>query len=664
MISAAVLVLELAFIRQVPAEVRAISYFTNLLLMSAFFGLGLGCILQDRLRLRWLLPVGLFLMLGFILVARGLVVYEDASSVHYWIQHGSEAHTAPRLPLFPAALVAFAIGAIPFVALGQSLAESMNRFPRLVAYSWDIGGSLAGTLLFSLASYFSLPPWIWQPLLAAGLAFLLFRSRWGRSLTLLAGFAYLIFAQLAPNAQWSPYYFIQHEEDRSGLRVFVNSSFHQLAIDFASEDPALEELQSSMMKKFSIPYQRYRDLHEGRGPERVLVLGAGTGNDVVVALHNGARKVVAVEIDPVILALGRSYNTSRPYDDARVTTVVDDARHYYKTSDQTFDMVVLGTLDSQTLLSGNVNLRLENYVYTVEAFRDARRLLAEDGLLTAYYSVFGERAPWLYGRLYATVAKAFDGQAQIRRLDSAFLFNTLIMASKQSDVLSAEGSAQVFGTQALPSRDDWPFLYLEKPSIPPVYLKLLGAVLLLVAAAFVLLRRLHPVRKLHANFLFLGIGFTLMESAAIVRLALIFGSTWTVNAVVFATVLLTIFITNWMVMKEKALGLRWAWIGLGASILLNVFFPLPWLFALHPVAKIVACGVLIGLPVHFAAVCFSRLFASQKTTGYALGVNLVGAMAGGTLEYLSMYFGMRGVWLVALTVYGLAMLATGVAKRK
>ena len=47
-VSSIVLILELAFIRQIPAEVRVISYFTNLVLMAAFFGLGLGCILQRQ----------------------------------------------------------------------------------------------------------------------------------------------------------------------------------------------------------------------------------------------------------------------------------------------------------------------------------------------------------------------------------------------------------------------------------------------------------------------------------------------------------------------------------------------------------------------------------------------------------------------------------------
>jgi hypothetical protein len=38
-----------------------------------------------------------------------------------------------------------------------------------------------------------------------------------------------------------------------------------------------------------------------------------------------------------------------------------------RSSTATFDLVVVGTLDSQTLLSGHANLRLANYVYTVES---------------------------------------------------------------------------------------------------------------------------------------------------------------------------------------------------------------------------------------------------------------------------------------------------------
>jgi hypothetical protein len=178
-----------------------------------------------------------------------------------------------------------------------------------------------------------------------------------------------------------------------------------------------------------------------------------------------------------------------------------------------------------------------------------------------------------------------------------------------------------------------------------------------VLGAFLLLRRLHDgARLLHANFLFLGLGFTLMEASAVVRMALLFGSTWVVNAVVFASVLATIFLANLLVLENRAPSLRVAWAMLLASVLLDWAFPIARLFELPVAARVLAVGVLLGLPVFCAAVAFSRLFGREGRTGYPLGVNLVGAMAGGVLEYSSMVVGMRSVWLIVLAVYALAWL--------
>jgi hypothetical protein len=183
-------------------------------------------------------------------------------------------------------------------------------------------------------------------------------------------------------------------------------------------------------------------------------------------------------------------------------------------------------------------------------------------------------------------------------------------------------------------------------------------VAVLVLAVFVLLRRIHPVTGLHANYLFLGMGFTLMESSAVVRLALLFGSTWLVNAVVFSSVLLTIFLANALVLRQRAPSLQAAWLGLLVALLVNYAFPVSSLFAAGAAGRTVAAALLIGAPVFCAALCFSHLFRREPVTGYPLGVNLVGAMAGGLLEYLSMATGMRAIWLVVLVVYGLAWLAT------
>ena len=661
LLSGMILILELAFIRQVPAEVRAISYFTNLMFTAGFSGLGIGAILQRQRSLTAALPIGILLVFGFILLGRGIVIHADAANVNYFLQYPDLPGRARELSLFPAAAAIFVFAAIPFVALGQALARAMDEHARLLAYGWDLAGSLAGTLVFALCSRLELPPWIW-PIAVSGVWALVFeRTAVRRAVFALAGLPFLYFAFSPQESAWSPYYYVQHEKSAEGLRVYVNSSFHQLAIDWTDSSVEARALHELMLRRFGAPYEVYRDQHDGHDPRKILVLGAGTGNDVQVALLNRAEEVVAVEIDPVILALGRERNPARPYDDRRVRAVVDDARHFLRTSRERFDLIIFGTLDSQVLLSSSANLRLENYVYTREALADARSLLADRGVVGLYYSVF---QPWLYERIFTTVHDVFGDQSMMIPDRETFLFNTVIVATRGENTFS--GNAQVierFG-HGLAATDDWPFIYLERPTIAPVYRKLAAVVAAVMLAAFALLRWLHPVRGLHADFLLLGVGFTLIESSSIVRLALLFGATWSVNVVVFSACLLTVFVANYTVWRKLAPPLGVAWAGLFAAIALNYAFPLPLLFELGPGALALACAGLIGLPVYCAGVCFSRLFERQQVTGYPLGINLIGAMGGGLLEYASMAIGMRGVWLVALAVYGLAFAASQLSTRR
>jgi SAM-dependent methyltransferase len=658
-ISAAILILELAFIRIVPSEVRAVAYFTNLILMASFFGLGTGCILSRWRRVGVLLPVGLGLVFLFVWFARGIVIYEEARQVHYWLQYVDLPPTAPHLPLFPAAATVFLLVALPFVALGQALAREMDLHPRLVAYGWDIAGSLAGTLAFSLSAFARVPPWLWPPLVATGAAFTHARRPLARLAIVLAGTSFLLLSYSPFHSLWSPYYYVQTRTQprQVGMEVWVNSTFLQLAIDYTNPDPAARAFLQGTWGKWSLPYERFRELHGGRSPRRVLILGAGTGNDVNVALGNGAETVVAVEIDPVVLELGMAHNTLRPYSDPRVRAVVDDARHYLHASRESFDLIVFGTVDSVALVGTQANLRLENYVHTSESVRDARRRLADGGMVAMYYSVF---QPWMLPRIFATLRSVFgEGSAMILTRDR-FLFDTVLLggqgvAARDED----EATAARFGG-GVPSTDDWPFMYLERPTIAPVYLKLVATIAALILGVVALLHRLEPARGFPLHFLFLGIGFTLLESSAIVRLSLLFGSTWSVNALVFSAVLTMVFLANWMVVRRLAPPLRWAWPGLLLLLVANWAFPLTWLFGVGTSLRAILCGLLIGVPVFCASVCFSRLFEGQANTGFALGVNLVGAMAGGLVEYASMAVGMRAIWLVLVGVYAVAWFASRV----
>lgn len=61
-------------------------------------------------------------------------------------------------------------------------------------------------------------------------------------------------------------------------------------------------------------------------------------------------------------------------------------------------------LDSHTTSSHYSNIRIDNYVYTVEAFRATRRLLKPDGLMIVKFHV---NTPWIAGRLRELLSVVF-----------------------------------------------------------------------------------------------------------------------------------------------------------------------------------------------------------------------------------------------------------------
>ncbi len=90
---------------------------------------------------------------------------------------------------------------------------------------------------------------------------------------------------------WSPYYQVRFKPRY--LSIDVNNLGHQGMLPVDRAGPA-----------YFLPHLLNRDA--GSKPFKdVLIIGAGSGNDVAAALAQGAGHVDAVEIDPVINELGR-----------------------------------------------------------------------------------------------------------------------------------------------------------------------------------------------------------------------------------------------------------------------------------------------------------------------------------------------------------------------
>ena len=102
----------------------------------------------------------------------------------------------------------------------------------------------------------------------------------------------------------------------------------------------------------------------------VLVLGAGGGSDVLLALSQGARHVDAVELDQQMVELVRDTFADFAggvYSDPRVMTHIREARGFVAQTDRQYDLVHIGLLDSFGASGAGVQSLNESYIYTVEA---------------------------------------------------------------------------------------------------------------------------------------------------------------------------------------------------------------------------------------------------------------------------------------------------------
>ena len=343
-------------------------------------------------------------------------------------------------------------------------------------------------------------------------------------------------------------------------------------------------------------------------PHSVLILGAGTGNDVAGALRHGAEHVDAVEIDPVILEIGRQYHPEHPYDSHRVTVYVDDARAFLKKTKKKYDLIVFAYLDSSTLLSSFSSLRLDNYVYTVESFQNTKALLTDQGTMVLSFATGRSFAT---DRLYATLEAAFGTPPAA--YFTGFVVNGVLMieggarSTKLPQLVDASGEFHTRTTNSttLLATDNWPFLYLTGRSIP-------GAVLVTAALFFLMvwmvLRKANclswKTSLLHWHFFFLGAGFLLLETKAVTQLSLLFGGTWIVNSVVIGSFLAMALVANALAGTCRVSVVAMYSILL-VLLIADFWFPYSTINGLSAGAKFLVGGGWAALPVFFSGIVFS-----------------------------------------------------------
>lgn len=684
------LFLELLMIRWISSEIRIFAYFKNLVLIACFLGFGLGCYFARRAvnLLALLMPLAYLVILMKLpwsplrhMISLLPSLLGAGSEVAIWgvpqVPHsfttilGMVAALGVVVPVF--AMVAFV-----FMPIGQLVGWYLeNATSGITGYTVNVVASLAGILLYTLLCFAWQPPAVWLSLAALMLIALIWplaRARWTAVavLALCVAFSVVVWPRHLKE-YWSPYQKLglSPVTDSNGeiisYELTTNDSWYQhiinLSDSFLRSHPNLAGPGPVEWNAYNVPYRFYSN------PGSVLVLGSGTGNDVAAALRNSSGNVTAVEIDPLILKLGRDLHFERPYQSPRVKTVVDDARSYIQNSDDRFDLIVFSLLDSHTTSSHFTNIRIDNFVYTVEALKATKRLLSPNGVLIIKFQV---DTPWIAGRLRKLMETTF-GAPPVELQSGSERYTTpgrFFVGGSQTQIDAALASPDVHAylqthgkLQSEPASlttDNWPYFYQHEPGLPLNVIAMCGVIVLVF---FWFIRRTFGEGvSLQWHFFFLGAAFLLLEAQIISKMALLFGTTWVVNSIVIAALLSLIVGSNFLVERWPGVPIRIAYLGIFVSAAIAYAIPIERYFFRSVLLKAIVATLVLCLPVFFAGIVFIRSFAKAKFSAEALGSNLFGALVGGVLESLSFWTGLRSLLILAVLLYAFSALALRVKK--
>ena len=639
LLSGLMLFLELALIRLIAGQVVYVRFFTNFVLIASFLGIGLGFLRAKSSRdLFSLLPVGLLAIVAFVLA----FPVEVRAGTRYGLR------SLPALPDWVVLPILFVLVAFVMTASAAGVARVFGLFRPLEAYRLDIIGSISGIALFTVASILRVPPVVWAVVIAA----LVLVAVWGRRSLRTMVWLGLTIALLGvhwvvSDDTWSPYYRVSVEERQANgrLPIRVNGTPHQSIWrlgDLLDEQPF-----------YGYPYRHL----DGEPPEDVLIVGAGSGNDVALALSRGAEHVDAVEIDPVLQELGLELHPEHPYQDPRVTRHVEDGRAFLERTDKKYDLILFALPDSLVLVGGQGSLRLESFLFTTEAFHSARSHLRADGA----FSMYNYYRPDVFARYAGTLTDVFGtrpcldvGEPGVRDNRQAVL-----TVARDPAALRCSTFWTPAGEVPRPATDDYPFPYAQGWGLSNYYI--VSLIVLLLGSALAIFRlggvRPHEVRP-YADLFFMGAAFLLLETKSVVQFALLFGTTWVVNSLVFAGILLSVLLaieiaSRWTPKRPGIL-----YLALLASLLVAWVVRPDQLLGLPPIPRFVAATAVTFTPVLLGNLIFAERFRSVAASTTAFGVNLLGAILGGALEYSSVVLGYRWLVLVVGVLYSVAYVLT------
>ena len=662
------LYLELAIIRMHSSFFQMFAFFKNFSLLSCLLGLGVGYLFGNKkiYSLKWVFPfLTIQILLMYFLKNTPFALFiQNPITERVAMGQGFVEGFFQFFIIYSFIVLIFIFNAMAFVPLGHLVSHLMYSQKKLQSYSSNLLGSIAGIGVFALMSIYWTGPSLWFLL---GFIILIFFQKKnylniifsGSSLFILL-LIFLIPKDLNEKNIYSPYQLISviYEKD-TVKRVKASNLFFQTPF-------SLDKLDTS----YFLPFKASNEI-----PKKILIVGSGTGNDTAAAISSGVESIDAVEIDPVIIDLGK-YHPNKPYEDQKVNIIKNDARNFIRHTNEKYDLILYGLLDSHTSLSSNGGIRLDSYVYTVQAFEEAKKKLTKDGYISL---TFGVASKELGVKIFRMLKKAFNNEEPIvymyipeaEKLDDKFFIDgdlykkdfeeakyTFLISNNSNKILKINDQSDLarvnfFDNNKIKvslSNDDWPFFYMPVKIWPKSYVVIL---ILIFICSFIFIKKTSTLDRKNFSItcFFLGAGFMLIETKGITEIALIYGSTWFVITIVIGFILLMAYLANLLIIRNGQIKSSIIYFLLIISLLFGYFFTFVDTTIFSSIILKIIIPLILTIPIFFSGLAFSKELSLENHVGVALSSNILGAIFGGLIEYNSMYFGFKSLYLLGIIMY-------------
>jgi len=639
------LFVELMLIRWSSANIVYISFFSNFILLASFLGISLGFLRKESSTLFfWCSPSLICLFIFLCYHFRFSYIIHLIPFTQELDYRGMDLKNN-QFPIFITLPILFLVVTGLMSVLAGGVATVFKNFPPLHAYRLNSAGSLSGIILFSLLSWTQTAP-VWWGIIVTGLYFILFQltsTSWRIIKWQIIAFILMIFIFIlsSQNALWSPYYKIE-------IKPFLSA--HYVINVNGLPQQVIESVDSERTKPFYfIPYERAIQ----KKWKNILIIGAGTGGDAAIAVHQGAENVDAVEIDPLLYQIGKHYHPNHPYADPRVTVYIQDGRAFLEKNNKQYDMIIFALPDSITLLANQSSLRLENYLFTAEGIAQVRKHLTSLGIFS-FYNYFSER--WPIDRLANTLQYTFQHPPCLDILQKNGLKTAVLTINNHPNNLICNRYWQPADTRYLtPSTDDHPFVHYKENQLTPFYYIILILIALTALLSLKMIKGSYRSLFVYRDFFFMGSAFLLFETKSIAAFALLFGSTWFVNALVFSGILSVVYIAI-----ELSHRFRFSKMILFFLLFLSLWIawriPNAALLLLPLGIRFIVASLLAFSPILFANLIFADRFRNTAHSTHAFSANMLGALVGGVLEYSALLFGYHQLLLISGGLYLLSFI--------